>query len=67
MLQDLEPPNLLICCSYGTVPSAIWQMFSEFLIFCNYGKIQQNIRNKGDICHDARACHAITKLLQAQK
>ena len=26
---------LVICCCYRTVPSAIWEIFSEFLIFCN--------------------------------
>ena len=27
--------SLLICSFYRTVPSAIWEIFSEFLIFCN--------------------------------
>ena len=26
---------LIICCCCRTVPSAIWEIFSEFLIFCN--------------------------------
>ena len=28
--------RMYICSCYRTVPSAIWEIFSEFLIFCNF-------------------------------
>ena len=33
--KNQNRPRTISSC-YRTVPSAIWEIFSEFLIFCNY-------------------------------
>ena len=33
--RELNTDKNYICSCYRTVPSAIWEIFPEFLIFCN--------------------------------
>ena len=58
-----------ICISYRTVPSTIWPLFSEFLIFCRLisqafrrVKWNRNMRNEENIGHIVRNKRAITSL-----
>ena len=57
-----------ISISYPTVPSTIWPIFSEFLIFyCLISRAfsrvkQQKMRNEENIGHIVRDKHAITSL-----
>ena len=55
--------SVYICSSYRTLPSAIWEIFSEFLIFCNLFEEQPNMRNEKSICQNYTAQRAITTLL----
>ena len=50
-----------ISISYRTVPSTIWSIFSEFLIFCRLIK-KKNMRNEENIGHIVRDKRAITSL-----
>ena len=57
----------MISISYRTVPSAIWPIFSEFLIFCRlisqaFRRKKQNMRNEENISHIMRDKRARTRL-----
>ena len=68
--SPIETNLKTICISYHTVPSTIWPIFSEFLIFCwlisrafKRVKWKQNIRNGeniGDIVRDKRAITSLS-------
>ena len=53
---------MMIRSCYRTMPSAIWEIFSEFPIFCNLLKEQQNMRNEKNICQYCTRQRAITTL-----
>ena len=55
---------------YGTMSSAIWQMFSQFCIFCSlfvFYYMQENMRNDVNSCHITRGCYVIINFLLAKK
>ena len=60
--------------SYRTVPNTIWLIFPEFFIFCQHilrafrrVKLQQNMKNKENICHVLQCKRSIISLLLTYK
>ena len=62
LLRDNIANLKMIRNCYHTVPSAIWEIFSEFLIFCDNSKITEKMRNEENICQYCTRQRAITTL-----
>ena len=61
------PQEVLLCSCYGTVPSAIWEIFSEFLIFCEIIPKYEKRGKYLPILHMATCdnCFSVKRLLKS--